>query len=115
MRCRPTTTPPPTRTRRPSARCSPSATIEEIEATGSDCPTTFEEVGFGSVPDDFEIGEVTEEGDTATVEATADGTTEDVPLIDEDGEWKLDFAAVTPDVPSEEPTTTTAPEESDQP
>ena len=51
----------------------------------------------------------TEEGDTATVEVTARRRDEDVPLIKEDDEWKLDLAGHGGRGDA------TAPEESDQP
>jgi hypothetical protein len=64
---------------------------------GGDCATAFEEQTAEDVPEDFEIGEVSEDGDSATVEVTSDGESSTVPLTKEDDEWKIDLAgAVAP-------------------
>jgi hypothetical protein len=60
----------------------------------SDCEGAFQEdadAGNIDVPDDYEIGEATIDGDTASVEVTSQGQTFPFPLVQEDGEWKLDL------------------------
>lgn len=81
-----------------------SASIEAIEASGDeDCPTAFEADGVGDIPDDIEVGEVTEDGDTATVQVTGDGEEVEIPTVNEDDEWKVDFASLVPSVSAEPP------------
>lgn len=80
-----------------------AASIEAIEASGDDCPTSFESEGVGDIPDDIEIGEVTEDGDTATVQVSGDGEEVEIPTVNEDDEWKVDFAALVPEISAEEP------------
>jgi hypothetical protein len=65
-----------------------------------DCPDVVHKVVvniFGADAEDLKdasTSDKSESGDTATVEASLDGRTVDVPLRKEDGEWKLDAAGV---------------------
>ncbi|WP_199034534.1 Rv0361 family membrane protein [Glycomyces salinus] len=68
---------------------------EFVALTGEEREQAVERLEEYSVPDDYsyEIGEVTEDGDTATVEIeiTADGETRNqtIDVVKEDDEWKV--------------------------
>jgi hypothetical protein len=66
--------------------------IDEAQ-DAEDCEGAFQEdadAGNIDVPDDLEVGEFDEEN--STVEVTADGQSQDFPVIEEDGAWKIDLA-----------------------
>lgn len=69
-------------------------TITLIEGTGDDCETALAADEATPVPDDFEVGESTEDGDTASVTVTGDGEEVSIPLLKEDDEWKVDLAGL---------------------
>lgn len=69
-------------------------TITLIEGTGDDCPTALEADEATPVPDDFEVGDSTEDGDTASVTVSGDGEEVAIPLVKEDDEWKVDLAGL---------------------
>jgi hypothetical protein len=57
-----------------------------------DCEGAFQEdadAGNIDVPDDLEVGSYDEEA--GTVEVTAQGQSQDFPVVEEDGGWKLDL------------------------
>ena len=68
---------------------------QEFAAGGEEsCEASFQksvDSGQADIPDSIEIGEVTTEGDTATVPVTADGQDTDFTVVQEDGEWKIDL------------------------
>lgn len=64
--------------------------VSALELGGGDCADVMSE-DSGDLPDDFEVGDVEEDGDTATVTVTGDGDEVDVPLKKEGDEWKIDF------------------------
>lgn len=66
-----------------------------LEASGGsvdECETSIEPglEAAGAFLGEFEIGEATTDGDSATVEVSFAGETEEVPVVQEDGEWTLD-------------------------
>ena len=74
-----------------------SADSQEATAKGFDsCEESFQDAAdsgaFDNIADDFDVGEATIDGDTATVEVTGNGETNTFSLIDEDG-WKVDVTA----------------------
>jgi hypothetical protein len=72
-----------------------SSDSQDIAAAGADsCEAAFEaavKAGQANVPDNMEIGDVKVDGDTATVDVTADGQKSSFTLINEDGAWKIDL------------------------
>ncbi len=57
-----------------------------------DCEGAFQEdadAGNIDVPDDLEVGSYDEEA--GTVDVTAGGTTQPFPVVEEDGQWKIDL------------------------
>lgn len=68
-----------------------SESQEAAAAQGGDCETAFEQAGAADVPDDLEIGDVTEDGDTATVAVSGDGEESEIPVVKEDDEWRIDL------------------------
>jgi hypothetical protein len=92
--------------------------VEALELGGEECSTFAESEGSGDLPDDFEVGDATEDGDSATVNVTGDGEELEVPLVKDGDEWKVDFIglglaqagaseggdASAPDISIEEPT-----------
>ena len=65
--------------------------IDEAE-DAEDCESAFQEdadAGNIDVPDDLEVGSYDEEA--GTVEVTAEGQTQPFPVVEEDGEWKIDL------------------------
>ena len=72
-----------------------TADSQDFAAGGEEsCEASFQksvDSGQADIPDSIEIGEVTTEGDTATVPVTADGQDTDFTVVQEDGEWKIDL------------------------
>ena len=68
---------------------------QDLAAAGEDsCEASFEKSvssGQSNVPGSIEIGDVTTEGDTATVPVTADGEETTFDVVQEDGSWKIDL------------------------
>lgn len=64
--------------------------VSALELGGGSCADVMSE-DSGDLPDDFEVGDVSEDGDTATATVSGDGEELDVPLKKEDDEWKVDF------------------------
>ena len=78
------------------AACATLTTDSQDFAAGGEesCEASFQksvDSGQADIPDSIEIGEVTTEGDTATVPVTADGQDTDFTVVQEDGEWKIDL------------------------
>lgn len=70
------------------------ASVELLEQfSGDDCANVAAE-GVADVPDDFEIGTAEVDGDTGTVPISAQGEELDIPVANEDGEWKIDLTAL---------------------
>lgn len=66
--------------------------IDEAEEA-EDCEGAFQEdadAGNINVPEDLEVGSYDEE--SSTVEVTTEGETQGFPVVEEDGEWKVDLA-----------------------
>jgi hypothetical protein len=83
---------------------------------GGDCEAAFEDSGAADIPEEIEIGDVTEDGDTATVAVSAEGQDDEIPLLKEDDEWKIDLlggATAPPEATAPEDAATTAPEGED--
>ena len=72
-----------------------TADSQDFAAAGEEsCEASFQksvDSGQADIPDSIEIGEVTTEGDTATVPVTADGQDTEFTVVQEDGEWKIDL------------------------
>jgi len=68
---------------------------QDFAAAGEEsCEASFQksvDSGQSTIPDSIEIGDVTTEGDTATVPVTADGQDTDFTVVQEDGSWKIDL------------------------
>lgn len=68
---------------------------QEFAAGGEEsCEASFQksvDSGQADIPDSIEIGEVTTEGDTATVPVTADDEDTEFTVVQEDGEWRIDL------------------------
>ena len=68
---------------------------QDFAAAGEEsCEASFQksiDSGQSTIPDSIEIGDVTTEGDTATVPVTADGQDTDFTTVQEDGSWKIDL------------------------
>jgi hypothetical protein len=65
--------------------------IDEAQ-DAEDCEGAFQEdadAGNIDVPEDLEVGSYDEEA--STVEVTAEGQTQDFPVVEEDGSWKIDL------------------------
>jgi hypothetical protein len=61
--------------------------------SADDCEGAFDEDPTASdVPDDLEVGDATIDGDTGTVAVTVSGQKSDIPVVQEDGEWKIDIS-----------------------
>lgn len=84
-----------------AAMCSLiDADTAEAAAQGEDSceagvESSFEEgtnAAAAELAEKIEVGEATIDGDTATIEVSADGQTEEVTAVQEDGEWKLSIA-----------------------
>lgn len=75
------------------------SSVDAIEQFGGgDCADVSTD-GVGDLPDDFEVGDAEEDGDTAQVPVSGDGEEIKIPVTQEDGEWKIDFTAIEiPDV-----------------
>jgi DUF2950 family protein len=72
-----------------------SDSVEAIESFGDgDCADIAGSEDFGDFPDDLDVGEATEDGDSATVEVTGDGDTVSVPLTKEGDDWKVDITGI---------------------
>ncbi len=55
------------------------------------------------LPDDFKIGDVEENGDSATVQVTGDGDELTIPLSKDGDDWKIDLGAIeVPDTSTED-------------
>lgn len=67
--------------------------VSALELGGGSCAEVMSE-DSGDLPDDFEVGDTTEDGDTATVEVSGDGDTIEVPLQKDGDEWKVDFISL---------------------
>ncbi len=67
--------------------------VNALELSGSSCADVMSE-DSGDLPDDFEVGDASEDGDSATVKVTGDGDEIEVPLKKEDDEWKIDFISL---------------------
>jgi len=70
-----------------------SAAAEEAAAGDADsCEEGLEPLlaTAGAFLGEFEVGEASVDGDTGTVEVSFAGETSDVPVVQEDGEWKVD-------------------------
>ena len=69
-----------------------AAAVADAEAEGGSCEEALEPLlaGAGAFLSEFEVGEATVEGDSGTVEVSFAGESEDVPVVEEDGEWKVD-------------------------
>ena len=82
---------------------------QDLAAAGAEsCEASFDKAisRQSNVPDSIEFGEVTTNGDTATVPVTADGQDTEFTVVQEDGEWKIDLAgAVTAPGDSSAPST----------
>ena len=72
-----------------------TADSQDFAAGGEDsCEASFQksvDSGQADIPDSIEIGDVSTEGDTATVPVTADGQDTEFTVVQEDGEWKIDL------------------------
>ena len=68
---------------------------QDFAAAGEEsCEASFQksiDSGQSTIPDSIEIGDVTTEGDTATVPVTADGQDTEFTVVQEDGSWKIDL------------------------
>lgn len=68
---------------------------QEFAAAGEEsCEASFEKSvtsGQSDIPESIEIGEVTTEGETATVPVTAEGQDTEFTVVQQDGEWKIDL------------------------
>jgi hypothetical protein len=78
------------------AACATLTTDSQDFAAGNEdsCEASFDKSvnsGQSSIPDSIEIGDVTTDGDTATVPVTADGQNTEFTVVQEDGEWKIDL------------------------
>lgn len=65
--------------------------IDEAE-DAEDCEAAFQEdadAGNIDLPEDLEVGSYDEK--SGTVEVTAEGSTQGFPVVEEDGEWKVDL------------------------
>lgn len=60
---------------------------------GGECADIAAE-DVSDLPDDFEIGDVQEDGDSATVQVTGDGDEISIPLTKEGDDWKIDLGAI---------------------
>jgi hypothetical protein len=72
-----------------------STESQDIAAAGESCEAAFSAAvksGQTGVPDNLVVGDATIDGDSATVDVTADGKSSSFTLVNEDG-WKLDFTA----------------------
>ena len=75
-----------------------SSAVEDSTAGGGSCEEVFQQTidsgtiaaAFGAIGD-IEIGEASIDGDTATVDITAGDQEDEVPLVKEDGDWKIDL------------------------
>lgn len=67
--------------------------VKALELGGGSCGDSLSG-DSGDLPDDFEVGDASEDGDRATVEVSGDGDTIEVPLQKEDDEWKVDFISL---------------------
>lgn len=61
--------------------------------SGSDCADVAAK-DVSDLPKDFEIGDAQIDGDSGTVTVTGDGDELDIPVTNEDGEWKIDLTAL---------------------
>jgi Domain of unknown function (DUF4878) len=67
--------------------------VVEDAKDADDCEGAFDEDPTASdVPDDLEVGDATIDGDTGTVAITVSGQESTIPVVQEDGEWKIDIA-----------------------
>lgn len=64
--------------------------VSALELGGGSCADVMSE-DSGDLPDDFEVGDTTEDGDTATVTVSGDGDEIEVPVQKDGDEWKVDF------------------------
>ena len=69
-----------------------AAAIEASVEEGADCEEALEPSleAAGAFLGEFEVGEADVEGDSGTVEVSFAGETADVPVVQEDDEWKVD-------------------------
>jgi hypothetical protein len=68
------------------------AQVVDEAKSADDCPGAFDEDPTASdVPEDLEIGEATIDGDTGSVAITVSGQESSLPVVQEDGEWKIDI------------------------
>ena len=74
------------------SEASQQQAIDEAQ-DAEDCEGAFQEdadAGNIDVPEDLEVGSFDEEA--STVEVTADGQSQDFPVVEEDGSWKIELA-----------------------
>ena len=69
-----------------------TAAIEASVEEGADCEEALEPSleAAGAFLGEFEVGEADVDGDTGTVEVSFAGESSDVPVVQEDGDWKVD-------------------------
>lgn len=66
--------------------------LESAGGSADECEEAIEPglEAAGAFLGEFEVGDSSVDGDTGTVEVSFAGQTEEVPVVQEDGEWKLD-------------------------
>jgi hypothetical protein len=70
-----------------------TAAIEASVEEGSECEDALDSATLeaaGAFLGEFEVGEADVDGGEGTVEVSFAGETSDVPVVEEDGEWKVD-------------------------
>ena len=69
-----------------------ASAIEASVQEGTECEEALEPSleAAGAFLGEFEVGEADVDGESGTVEVSFAGETSDVPVVEEDGEWKVD-------------------------